>query len=485
MTGRPLSLKKKIVRYLQSKLIPSGYASRDLFDEILHHVGRTLSLEELLVTYPNQISSALHLSSFHIFLHLDQGYVPQGAASVLTSGYVFAASSATVLRMKRERRPSPFKKTHPDGWQLLATSQEIAALTALGAQVLVPLEGRTGLRGFATLSKPEGKNFHRHELRFLRELSQQMGRGLETARHVKSLSEQAISRAKASRELELAREVQERLLPQALPPLPGIDAAASYKSAEEVGGDYYDLFITNNNRLCCVVADVSGKGISSALLMATLRASLRSLMIDHREDCEERATAIMEHLNNLLYEASSSSRYATLFFLIYDPAARALTYVNAGHNPPLLRQGSSISKLECGGPVLGLIPNATYEEETLPFRTGDTLTIYTDGITEAINPREDEWGEQGLLDTILKQTSPTAASSLQGILSTLKTFTSGTAQVDDMTLLILRGTDSPHDAASQTRPTHTPIPTPSNLTSPFPGPGPSIPPEETPGHLSA
>jgi phosphoserine phosphatase RsbU/P len=438
MTAKPLSLKKKIARYLREHLIPKSYASRDLFEELLVQASRTLSLNELLVTYPHNICSALHLSSFYIFLRENSSYIPQGKAADLTTGKVFPPSCSTVFRMKRERKPSPFVQHNPDGWQLLATPEEITALTQLGAQLLLPLEGRTGLIGFATLAKIEGKPFLRHELRFLRELGGQMGRGLESAKFIQSLSDEAVSRAKVTRELELAREVQERLLPQTIPSVQGIDTAASYKSAEVVGGDYYDLFVTDGGQLCCVVADVSGKGVSSALLMATLRASLRSLMIDHRGVS---ATAVMQHLNRLLYEASSDSRYATLFFLIYDPVARAITYVNAGHNPPLLLRGNQATTLECGGPVVGLLRDSTYEQATLPFEVGDTLTAYTDGITEAINPRGVEWGEQGLLDTILKQSSPSATASVQGILSTLQSFTNGTPQGDDMTLLVLRRID--------------------------------------------
>ena len=439
MIAKPVPLNKKIARYFNEYLVPRGYASRELFEDLLVQAGRTLSLEDLLVTFPRTISSALELSSFHILLREDTSYVPQGAARNIAPGACFPASCSTVFRMKRERKPSAFRHHRPDAWQLLATPQEIAALNALGAQLLLPLEGRTGLMGFATLSKAEGKTFQRHELRFLRELGLQMGRGLETATHIQSLSDETVKRAKVTRELDLAREVQERLLPQSFPKVPGIETAANYKSADEVGGDYYDLFVTTGGLLCCIVADVSGKGVSSALLMATLRASLRSLMIHHRED---RATAVMEHLNRLLYEASSASRYATLVFLVYDPFGRTITYVNAGHNPPLLLHGNQVTKLECGGPVLGLLPNATYKEETLPFDIGDTLTAYTDGITEAVSPRGAEWGEQGLLNTLLKQTNPSAAASMAGILSSLQNFTSGTPQGDDMTLLVLRRTDS-------------------------------------------
>jgi sigma-B regulation protein RsbU (phosphoserine phosphatase) len=439
MITKPLPLSKKIAHYLSEHLVPKGYASRDLFENLLLQAGRTLSLEELLVTFPRTISSAVELSSFHIFLREDASYIPQGATRDIASGLSFPVNCATVFRMKRERKPAAFRQYRPDAWQLLASPEEVAALNALGTQLLLPLEGRTGLMGFATLSKIEGKIFLRHELRFLRELGLQMGRGLETARHVQSLNDEAVKRAKITRELDLAREVQERLLPQSFPKVTGIETAANYKSAEEVGGDYYDLFVTTGGLLCCVVADVSGKGVSSALLMATLRASLRSLMIHHRED---RATAVMEHLNRLLYDASSASRYATLVFLVYDPFGRTITYVNAGHNPPLLLHGNQVTKLECGGPVLGLLPDATYKEETLPFDIGDTLAAYTDGITEAVSPRGAEWGEQGLLNTLLRQTNPSAAASVAGILSSLHTFTSGTPQGDDMTLLVLRRTDS-------------------------------------------
>jgi phosphoserine phosphatase RsbU/P len=439
MTKRHFSLKKKIVRYLKKHLIPRGYASRDLFEELLVEAGRSLSLDELLVSSPAKISSALQLSSFNIFLRKDSSYILQGAPANIPAGTSFRASGATVYRMKRERRPSPFRQQNPDAWQLLATPEEIATLTALGAQLLVPLEGRTGLVGFATLSKAEGKHFLRHELRFLRDLGNQMGRGLESAMFVQSLAEEAVNRSKLTRELELAREVQERLLPQAIPSVPGIDTAASYKSAEQVGGDYYDVFVTDAGLLCCVVADVSGKGVSSALLMATLRASLRSLMIHHRGAS---ATEVMQHLNRLLYDASSSSRYATLFLLIYDPTARTLTYVNAGHNPPLLLRDNQITKLECGGPVLGLLQHSTYEQQTIPFEVRDTLTAYTDGITESVNARGIEWGEQGLLDTILQQSYPTAAATVHGTLSNLQSFTASTPPVDDMTLLVLRRTDS-------------------------------------------
>jgi sigma-B regulation protein RsbU (phosphoserine phosphatase) len=162
-------------------------------------------------------------------------------------------------------------------------------------------------------------------------------------------------------------------------------------------------------------------------------------MIDHRG---ESATAVVQHLNRLLYDASSASRYATFFFLVYDPVLCTLTYVNAGHNPPLLLRDNQVTKLECGGPVLGLLQDSTYEQETLPFQVCDTLTAYTDGITEAVNPRGLEWGEQGLVDTILQQDCPTAVSSVHGILTTLQAFTSGTPQGDDMTLLVLRRTDS-------------------------------------------
>ncbi len=422
---------------------PSAVRAR--YDEILSHTGRTLSLDELLVLFPDQVSAALGLASFDIFLRRGNHFVLERAPARLGDEPhpTFAASGSTVSRMKRDRKPAIYTPTGtstgiPEPWQLLASPEEIATLDHLSARILIPLEGRTGLMGFVALAPQPGKELSRSELAFLRDLGPQMGRGLETAQFIRTLAAEAIHRDHLARELELAREVQERLLPIRLPQTAGLDVAAFYRSAEEVGGDYYDLFHSEgSDLLCCVVGDVSGKGISSALLMATLRATLHTLMLAPRPD----AVSIASRLNSQLYGASSMARYATFFLSLYDPAACTLTYVNAGHNPPLLlRADGSVTRLTSGGAVLGLLPRVAFEQQTLPLAPGDRLVAYTDGISEAVNLQGLEWEESGLLRTLLAYPDDAAEQTVAHVRQALETFTTGACQNDDLTLVVLRRT---------------------------------------------
>ena len=437
------SLSKSRPRGFLERLLPKRRPSNMLYQEILYLSSRTQSFDELLTAFPRRICEALDLSFFHIFLREGSVYILQQPSNPEAQHVGLPASSSTVSRMRRDRKPAAFvaeatPNTQPDGWQLLAAPLELAILTSLHAQLLVPLDGRTGLMGFMTLARATDRPFTSAELHFLRELGPQMGRGLETSQLVRTLSQQAIERARAHRELEVAREVQERLLPAELPSIPSVDAAFDYRSLEQIGGDYYDFFRTPTGALCTVVADVSGKGIAAALLMASLRASLHALLLESTLPL----TSLVERLNSLLYKASSSSRYATLFVCLYDPATRQLTCVNAGHNPPLLlRAGGLMERLTVGGTVVGLLPSISCESETLALGPGDTLVLYTDGVSEATNPEGAEWGESGLCAAILSvplQPETGSAQMLERILSTLHKFTADSTQADDSTLVILR-----------------------------------------------
>ena len=327
---RPASIPigERFRRWLRRFGTSGAESTRSAYEELLYLAGKTQSLDELLTTFPERLCTALQLASFHVFLREGNEYVLHRPTPARGPRLVLPASSSTVLRMKRDRKPAVFldggAEREKDGWQLLATSSEIAALEDVKAQVLVPLEGRTGLMGFAPLSRPGRRAFSAGELRFLRDLGPEMGRGLETAQLIRTLSEQAAERVRVDRELELAREVQEGLLPRELPAISGIDVAAAYQSAAQIGGDYYDL-LSVQERICLVVADVSGKGISAALLMSALRASLHTLVLQ----ADFSVTALGERLNRLLYTGSSANRYATLFLAGYEPRTQRLTYVNA------------------------------------------------------------------------------------------------------------------------------------------------------------
>ncbi|HEY6376262.1 MAG TPA: PP2C family protein-serine/threonine phosphatase, partial [Edaphobacter sp.] len=209
-----------------------------------------------------------------------------------------------------------------------------------------------------------------------------------------------------------------------------------------VGGDYYDFFILppyrgDAERLALALGDISGKGISAALLMASLRASLRSAAQLQPGDL----ATLMRHVNRLVYESSTTNRYATFFYAELDPETRVLTYVNAGHNPPLILRGTETIPLEATGTVIGLLPNVPYTRSAVRMQPGDVLIAFTDGISEAMNAADEEWGEANMVaaaQSLLSQPacSTTAQQLITCIVQAADRFTAGAPQHDDMTLLI-------------------------------------------------
>lgn len=280
---------------------------------------------------------------------------------------------------------------------------------------------------------------------------------------IPTLAEEAVSRAKLERELEIAREVQERLFPQTFPTLPGVHMAAHCRPAQAVGGDYYDFIdirgdssiaaprasgegisstggtaAPSGERLGIAIGDVSGKGMSAALLMASLHASLRGQMLGGAGDLGTK----MANVNRLLYNASDSNRYATFFYAELDLHSRVLHYVNGGHNPPAVlrkQEGSwQVMRLENGGTVIGLLADSPYTEQMLPLLPGDILLAFTDGISEAMNTSEEEWGEERMFAEAEAHADLDAEALLHRLFLAADTFAAGAPQHDDMTIVLLR-----------------------------------------------
>jgi serine phosphatase RsbU (regulator of sigma subunit) len=267
---------------------------------------------------------------------------------------------------------------------------------------------------------------------------------------IPTLAEEAVSRAKLDREIEIAREVQERLFPQTFPNLAGVEMAAHCRPAEAVGGDYYDLIEIRDSslpvpghapacdRLGIAIGDISGKGMSAALLMASLHASLRGQALSGGGDLGPK----MSNINRLLYDASASNRYATFFYAELDCASRTLHYVNGGHNPPVVLRKENgawqVFRLIDGGPVVGLLVDAAYKQQMFHLLSGDILLAFTDGISEAMNGAEDEWGEDRMVAEAQAHADLNAASLLQRLFCAADEFAAGAPQHDDMTLIVLQ-----------------------------------------------
>jgi len=258
----------------------------------------------------------------------------------------------------------------------------------------------------------------------------------EVARLTAAIGREMAQRERLNRELEIAREVQEHLFPQRLPPASGLDYCGQCQPAREVGGDYYDFLDLPDGRLGIAIGDVSGKGVGAALMMASLEASLRALASVVRDPAE-----LMGRVNNLVCQASAANRYATLFYAEFDPATRCLTFVNAGHNPPIVlrncRGACQVLRLETGGPVVGLLPQQ-YQHGEFSHEAGDLVVLFTDGVSESMNVREEEWGEERLIELAKTCHGLPAREGMKRILAAAQAFAGGAPQYDDMTLMVLR-----------------------------------------------
>ena len=255
---------------------------------------------------------------------------------------------------------------------------------------------------------------------------------------MRKISDEVAQRERLNREVEIAREVQERLFPQTLPAIPGLDYAAFCRPALAVGGDYYDFLALPHGQLGVAIGDVAGKGIAAALMMASLQASLRG----EATRAPENLAIAMANINRLVYDSSASNRYATFFYGQYDPASGRFDYVNAGHNPPMLFRSHlgawEVIRLEIGGTVIGLIETFPYQQGSVTILPGDTLVAFTDGISEAMNKADDEWGEEALTQSVERCNGLPAKEVLDHIFQDCDSFVAGAKQHDDMTLVVLR-----------------------------------------------
>jgi sigma-B regulation protein RsbU (phosphoserine phosphatase) len=242
------------------------------------------------------------------------------------------------------------------------------------------------------------------------------------------------------RDLEIARDIQRWLLPAAPPEVSGLEIAFSTRPANTVAGDFYDVFArpqvaSADPHFLLAVADVAGKSIPAALLMATFQASLRTL-----SETSSSLPALVTGMNRYACTNSQSGlRFTTAFLGEYDPASRALTYINAGHNAPILRRSSgAIERLSNGGLPLGMWADKTYESGNLTLQPGDWLVIFTDGVVEAVNQQDEEYGEERLLSVLQAGASATPDQLLRRVMSDLDTFVGATSQHDDITCMLVK-----------------------------------------------
>jgi len=278
---------------------------------------------------------------------------------------------------------------------------------------------------FATFSDIDGNTFELIA-------SDEMSRVIEAQR--RATAEKLEAERRTAQELEIAKQVQARLFPQCLPALATLDYAGVCIQARHVGGDYYDFLALGQERLGLLIGDISGKGIAAALLMANLQANLRSQFALAREHPH----LLLRSVNQLFYQSTVDSAYATFFFAEYDGPGRRLRYVNCGHlSALLLRKNGTLERLDSTGTVLGLFKDwdgPTMECQLFP---GDTFALYTDGVTESFNETEEEFGEERLVEALRRHRKQSAQGMVTSIVEDIQSFSSE-EQHDDITLIVAK-----------------------------------------------
>jgi sigma-B regulation protein RsbU (phosphoserine phosphatase) len=357
---------------------------------------------ELVALSVESAQQAVQSRTAVFFLKDDTGFLrcaaKVGLPDAALEGLALAEKNAMAMSMNGAYDPG--KRSWPE--------PEAQVLRRASSALLVPVCFKDALLGMISLGpKLSNEDYDADDREFLNTLAYQAGVSIEHQR----LGEQ-------ERDLEKAREIQEALLPKQIPHLAGYSIAAAWQPARSVSGDYYDVFPVGDRKLVLCIADVSGKGLPAAMLMSNLQAAVRTIATAAMEPKQ-----LCERINRVIHSNILSGRFITFFYCLLDADTRHLTYTNAGHNPPLLmRKDGALERLEKGGLVLGIFPDSSFAQGEVDLAAGDRLLLFTDGVSEAENPDQQEFGEARLASALRTAPGESAEALQQYVMAEVTEF---------------------------------------------------------------
>ncbi|MBI4910537.1 MAG: SpoIIE family protein phosphatase [Acidobacteria bacterium] len=416
-----------------------AYNAEHVLSELSQQLRRILEPGVLVETVSRRIAESLHITHVATLLRDGDGFRPAYAVGFDgTPDALFAGDAPVARRLEESRTPQRVYLDDPESWvkKELAGHRDYDLLAGLQTQLLLPIEGQGELTGFISLGpKRSEEPYSRADVQLLQSVATQAGLALDNTRLTAAVAQEAARRERIHQEMEIAGDVQERLFPQRRPVVEGLEYAAACRPAQSVGGDSFDFLELPEGRFGVSIGDVSGKGIPAAILMAVVQTSIRS----NAPLAAENLAAMMSSVNRVVEDASSKKHFATIFFGAYHPHTRELRYVNAAHNPPLLlRANGEAEWLKPTGHAVGWSKRAAFAESAVELQPGDTLFLYTDGITEAMNRTMDEFGEDRFLETARRTHTLHPEAVIPAVLHAIDEFAAGEPQHDDMTMVVLR-----------------------------------------------
>jgi sigma-B regulation protein RsbU (phosphoserine phosphatase) len=418
----------KVTERLDRAFFREAYDARQLLHDLARRTRSAVDRRQLAELLEQSLEHALHPSSILVLLRTRTDRLEPIDAAAGTDVWSIDASV-----MERE----PAVRSGVTVIKPGELPSSLAPLAGIQPDLLAAMQGHDErLEGLIVLGpRLSDEPYGREDRELVASVAGQAGIALQNLRLAGVIAERMEAERRAAHELEIAREVQAKLLPQRAPAFDSLDYAGICIQAWQVGGDYYDFLYLGPGRLGLVLADISGKGISAALLMASLQASLRSYHAWAPEDLPR----ILQAVNRTFFDSTETSRYATLFFGIYDDDSGQLRYANCGHLPPvLLRQDGSLHRLSTTAPVIGLFEDWEGAIRDVDLKRGDTLAIFSDGVVEALDASGEEFGESRLEGLLRHHASLPAELLVKTVVSAVQRH-SGPTPYDDFTLIVARG----------------------------------------------
>jgi phosphoserine phosphatase RsbU/P len=425
-----LSVHRRVSERIDRAFFRSAYDARTILENLAEQLRTAEHRAEVTSLLAGRLRDALQPTRLVTYLEDPRGGLHTEAADVAQPFRQLDPRTPALARLAA--RGQPLERTSAGD---LAAQDDESLLDMLGADCLVPMIARAGrLAGLIVLGPRRSEEpYSGEDRRLLASVAAQAATALDNIRLAEDIAARLEAERRVSHEMDIAREVQRRLLPDAPPATRTLACAAQCIQARSVGGDCYDYLALGRDRLGLVLADVSGKGVHAALLMANLQAHLRS-QISSTPDDPARA---LGEVNRLLFASTAAQHYATLFLGIYEDDRRRLRYVNCGHNPPvLLGECDEVRRLMPTAPVVGLFDEWECSVGEVTLAPGDVLAVFSDGVTDA--PADDiEFGETRLIDELRAVRHREPAEIVDRILSAVQKY-SGDTQFDDLTLLVAR-----------------------------------------------
>jgi serine phosphatase RsbU (regulator of sigma subunit) len=416
----------------------SAYDAQQILENLAAHTSTVSDRPALSKLLHQQILEALHPAPLIIYLRSFEGHLEAYAGTLnapekklLESDRAFGLLSGRGDAV--EPNPGDLRGSTLDGLH-------VECLVPIGRTLMPSLPrqdvGDGRLQGLVVLGpRLSEEPYSARDKRLLTSVASQADIAMRSISLAERMAERIEAERRTEQEMQIARQVQSRLLPQETPKLVTLECAGKCIQTRAVGGDYYDFLDFGSGKLGMVLADISGKGISGALLMANLQANLRSQYALALDDLPR----LLRSVNALFHKNTETNNYATMFFALYDDVNRTLRYVNCGHNPPiLLRASGGVERLEATATVLGLFEDWDCSVASRQLAPDDVLLIYTDGISEAApNVDAEEFGDSRIIQNLQALSSESASEILDGIIREVERF-SRSEQADDMTLIVAR-----------------------------------------------